>query len=393
MRDQFPLNGEGRKRIAAVVGTALLGLGLTAPTAMADVTTINGLDFQLRNIWNQYPDSPLSVNGVPEASLPGGIPLTTSVPGEVRIDGEFLRIEEGPLGNFDFNTGLPFKANSHRAWFSDDAGASRFEFQEAFGFDISVDIQITTSANSPRKEAGFFWDIGTGSDPQFLITTDNGEIAAFAGTHPKASSVGNQGPDGLEFGGELYQAGDTANLRMVYIPPVRDPNTGQPIAVGTMQYFFNDTPAYDEPIPFNIDIPQIAGILPGSELALKVQTQGESFSNDATTATYVFSNLLITIPPVSALTGDYDVSGQVEQGDLDIVLQNWGTGTFTGDENALPGGGPFDGTVDQNELDGVLQNWGSTAAPSFDGGVVPEPAALSVLLVATLGVRRQRREP
>ncbi len=93
---------------------------------------------------------------------------------------------------------------------------------------------------------------------------------------------------------------------------------------------------------------------------------------------------------LDALVGDYDGSGQVEQGDLDIVLQNWGTGTFTGDETALVGGGPFDGTVDQNELDGVLQNWGSTASPDFAGVLVPEPtlAGCLALVGATLCRRR-----
>ncbi len=92
----------------------------------------------------------------------------------------------------------------------------------------------------------------------------------------------------------------------------------------------------------------------------------------------------------TSLLGDYDGSGQVEQGDLDIVLQNWGTGTSTGDEGALVGGGPFDGTVDQNELDGVLQNWGSTASPDFGGAAVPEPGALGLLGVVVLGRRRRR---
>ncbi len=98
-----------------------------------------------------------------------------------------------------------------------------------------------------------------------------------------------------------------------------------------------------------------------------------------------------TVVGVGVITGDYDVSGQVEQGDLDIVLQNWGTGTFTGDEAALVGGGPFDGTVDQNELDGVLQNWGSTSAPSFDGSAVPEPAAACALFgLGGLAMSRRR---
>ncbi len=94
---------------------------------------------------------------------------------------------------------------------------------------------------------------------------------------------------------------------------------------------------------------------------------------------------------VGSLVGDYDTSGQVEQGDLDIVLQNWGTGTFTGDEGALVGGGPFDGTVDQNELDGVLQNWGSTAAPDFSGVNVPEPSALAGLALLGVALRSRGR--
>ncbi len=99
---------------------------------------------------------------------------------------------------------------------------------------------------------------------------------------------------------------------------------------------------------------------------------------------------VLTLIDGGVITGDYDTSGQVEQGDLDIVLQNWGTGTFTGDEAALVGGGPFDGTVDQNELDGVLQNWGSTAAPDFAGSAVPEPAVTAVMGTVGLLVLRRR---
>ncbi len=108
-------------------------------------------------------------------------------------------------------------------------------------------------------------------------------------------------------------------------------------------------------------------------------------------AEVVFDNWSVsTVLTPIGITGDYDTSGQVEQGDLDIVLQNWGTGTFTGDEDALVGGGPFDGTVDQNELDGVLQNWGSTSAPDFAGSAVPEPTVLALLSVGGLAMLRRR---
>ncbi len=91
------------------------------------------------------------------------------------------------------------------------------------------------------------------------------------------------------------------------------------------------------------------------------------------------------------LPGDYDGSGQVEQGDLDLVLQNWGvdtstTGTPAGWSNDLP-----TGAVDQDELDGVLQNWGVSATPVLDASVVPEPVAIGLALVLPASLRRSNR--
>ncbi len=99
----------------------------------------------------------------------------------------------------------------------------------------------------------------------------------------------------------------------------------------------------------------------------------------------------------ASITGDFNNSGQVEQGDLDLVLQNWGldtsvTGIPAGWGNDLPGG-----QIEQTELDRVLQNWGSTTAPDFQGsnlpGVpgagVPEPAALGVFAMVGLLCRRR----
>ncbi len=94
----------------------------------------------------------------------------------------------------------------------------------------------------------------------------------------------------------------------------------------------------------------------------------------------------------SALAGDFNASGSVEQGDLDLVLNNWGqTGTPAGWVNATPVG-----PVDQAELDAVLNNWGSASAPSLGSlaglANVPEPA-LTMLAAAALvlGTRRIRR--
>ncbi len=87
------------------------------------------------------------------------------------------------------------------------------------------------------------------------------------------------------------------------------------------------------------------------------------------------------------IAGDYNGSGQVEQADLDLVLQNWGVDTDTA---GVPAGWLADlptGLIDQAELDGVLLNWGDTAVPDVSGVSVPEPAGLAVVLV---GVLRRR---
>jgi hypothetical protein len=65
----------------------------------------------------------------------------------------------------------------------------------------------------------------------------------------------------------------------------------------------------------------------------------------------------------SGVSGDFNGNGAAEQGDLDLVLLNWGedgTPPPAGWINLLPVG-----AVNQNELDGTLLNWGGG-----DGGAL-----------------------
>ncbi|MEM7576692.1 MAG: hypothetical protein AAF328_04375 [Planctomycetota bacterium] len=83
-----------------------------------------------------------------------------------------------------------------------------------------------------------------------------------------------------------------------------------------------------------------------------------------------FDALLLLSAISNGIVGDYDGSGQVEQGDLNLVLNNWGEarGDWTNAD------GFATANVDQEELNRVLNNWGTGVAPTFTGVNVPEPA-------------------
>ncbi|MEM8875621.1 MAG: RHS repeat-associated core domain-containing protein [Planctomycetota bacterium] len=75
---------------------------------------------------------------------------------------------------------------------------------------------------------------------------------------------------------------------------------------------------------------------------------------------------------LGARTGDGDFSGQVEQGDLNLVLNNWGrlnVGWTRGDFNNS-------GQVEQGDLNFVLNNWGhSSNVPHVEEGTFDEIGA------------------
>ncbi len=99
-------------------------------------------------------------------------------------------------------------------------------------------------------------------------------------------------------------------------------------------------------------------------------------------------------PSLAFGLGDYNASGQVEQGDLDLVLQNWGLDTDTA---GVPSGWLHDlplGLIEQAELDRVLLNWGSSATPDFGGfgfPGLPEPSAVSVVGIGLVRLPHRRR--
>ncbi len=94
---------------------------------------------------------------------------------------------------------------------------------------------------------------------------------------------------------------------------------------------------------------------------------------------------------VLAVPGDYNGSGSVEQGDLDLVLNNWGGPRPSGAGGFVANAEGFaTANVDQEELDRVLNNWGGADRPNSRGVVVPEPALMVGCFVLVLLPRTGR---
>ncbi|MEM7576931.1 MAG: hypothetical protein AAF328_05580 [Planctomycetota bacterium] len=120
----------------------------------------------------------------------------------------------------------------------------------------------------------------------------------------------------------------------------------------------------------------------------RVEASTDQFEYGTIVTSTLGSTNLGVAATIDGLVGDYDNSGQVEQGDLNLVLNNWG-----GPRTFLdPSGLAFtDDAVNQEELNRVLNNWGSSATPDLTGINVPEPAAATVALGLALSLGRCRR--
>ncbi len=156
---------------------------------------------------------------------------------------------------------------------------------------------------------------------------------------------------------------------------------------------FGLLPGVTHNLVFDVDTPSFVSV-PGATEGIDVSDLSFfhlQIDPGTTGVAYDVSYENLSLISGAGIPGDYNDSGQVEQGDLDLVLSNWGRDT---DANGVPDGWDHDlpmGQIEQTELDGVLSNWGATAAPVFTGSAVPEPTGTGLAALAGAALMRRRR--
>ncbi len=156
---------------AAVIG--LLG----ANAAFAQISTINSATY-----------TPRQFNDVPAATLT----VVSNYP-------TLISFEEQ---NVSKPTGFANRDSWH---FSNDGGTNPFLFGNTDEFTITMDVTLTGSPISPRKEAGFVFNNPLNDGGEFIVNTDGHEFVAFGGFLPFYSFSANN--SALRF-----NSGDTVTM-------------------------------------------------------------------------------------------------------------------------------------------------------------------------------------
>ncbi|MEM1446267.1 MAG: choice-of-anchor tandem repeat NxxGxxAF-containing protein [Planctomycetota bacterium] len=163
-----------------------------------------------------------------------------------------------------------------------------------------------------------------------------------------------------------------------------DPNGQLTLIVRTGDLFdVNDDPALEDLRTVEtLDVVRHTGNQDGRRSSLNDAGQlafAASFTDGS-------SGIFVANLSVAGLIGDFNLNGSVEQGDLNLVLSNWGAArTFEDGVSAFT-----TANVDQEELNAVLNNWGSSTLPNLQGFDVPEPL-LGIMMLGIAGTGCRRR--
>jgi hypothetical protein len=154
-------------------------------TALVSLTAVSGAFAQISSI-NSATYHPREFNDIHGSSLT----VVSNYPGLVAFEDK----------NVSAATGF---ANRHVWRFSNNNGASAFQFSNNYFFTVTMTLTLTGDPALPRKEAGFLFDT-LGGQGQFILDTDAHEIVAFGGPLPFYAFPAT------------FHSGDTVNLGMTY---------------------------------------------------------------------------------------------------------------------------------------------------------------------------------
>ena len=104
-------------------------------------------------------------------------------------------------------------ANRDTWQFSNNGGTSAYQFQNGDYFHASMNLTLTASSLSPRREAGFLFSTASSGDIQFIVNTDGHEVVQFGGI--SFYSFLNTAPPVGGYG-MTYNSGDLINLGLSY---------------------------------------------------------------------------------------------------------------------------------------------------------------------------------
>ena len=201
---------------------------------------------------------------------------------------------------------------------------------------------------------------------------------------------------GTEWAAQEGQPNPIAPMNMVNFP-IQDHDFGNLNELGlllfdrSIDWLLGNTGGTDPACDFNaddvcdvVDIDELLNNLGGENLmTFDLDNSGVIDLDDRDEWLSIASS--ISDPPRSYVTGDTDLDGDVDAGDLN----NLG-GAWQSTDNPGWGDGDFDGNdiVNAGDLNGLGGNWLHGTAPA---AAVPEPTCLGLLVVSLLGLLGLRR--